>query len=308
MTVCRFILRNFTEIECIMKYLLISAGMIFLSCNNTNNQLEVLGEPDKDELSGIEIAKGSRHIWGIEDHGNDNKLYAFDETAKTVGTITVANAKNNDWEDIASDSSGNLYIGDFGNNDNDRKDLAILKIDGKTLDSSSVAVSAVTKFYYPEQKDFPPKKSEWFYDVEAFYEHEGHFYLFTKNRSSGFNGNFSVYKVPNKHGNFAAQKIGELNTCGKYSKCAIAGADISPDGKTVVLLAADRLWLVTGFTGDDFSIATMEMYELGHNTEKEGICFKDDDTLLIVDEKEKKTGGKLYRLSIAALKGKPEAK
>jgi hypothetical protein len=28
---------------------------------------------------------------------------------------------NIDWEDITKDKDGNLYVGDFGNNDNERK-------------------------------------------------------------------------------------------------------------------------------------------------------------------------------------------
>ena len=50
-------------------------------------------------------------------------------------------------------------------------------------------------FSYPEQKEFPPKKKEMFYDVESFFEHNGYFYLFTKNRSKGFDGTAFIYKI-----------------------------------------------------------------------------------------------------------------
>lgn len=291
-----------------MRYILIVCGMIAASCGNSGGTLEEVGDLRQEEISGIETINGSPYIWAIEDHGNPNKLYGFNEDGTTSRDITITNQKNNDWEDIASDDAGNLYIGDFGNNDNDRKDLAIYKVEASALDTTSAEVSAVTRFHYPEQKEFPPRKSGRFFDVEAFYEYGGNFYLFTKNRSSRFDGSLSVYKVPNKSGSFPAKKIGELNTCGKFSKCAVTGADISPDGKTVVLLAADRLWLVTGFTTDDFSNARMEIFELGHETQKEGICFKDDDTLLIADEKEDNAGGKLYSVSISALKGEAKTK
>lgn len=45
-----------------------------------------------------------------------------------VRTITIEGVENNDWEDIAKDKNGFTYIGDFGNNDNDRKNLAIYKV------------------------------------------------------------------------------------------------------------------------------------------------------------------------------------
>ncbi|MGV3460471.1 MAG: hypothetical protein ACO1N9_08460 [Flavobacterium sp.] len=291
-----------------MKSFLIPAAVLIVSCSKGQGNVDELAALDRDEVSGIEVVAGSPYIWAIEDHGNANILYAFEENGNLAKEVTLSGIKNNDWEDLAADRAGNLYIGDFGNNDNERKDLAIYRIEKQKLDSTSVTTSAVTKFYYTEQKEFPPKKSGRFYDAEAFCEHNGNFYIFTKNRSSGFNGSFIVYKVPNRPGNFPAKKIGELNTCGKYSKCAVAGADISPDGKTIVLLAADRLWLVTGFTEDNFNNAKLDVYELGHNTQKEGVCFKDDDTLLIADEKEDGAGGKLYKLSISALKGETKAK
>lgn len=43
-------------------------------------------------------------------------------------------------------------------------------------------------FYYPEQRTFPPEKTEKFYDAEAFFLVGDHFYLITKNRSKGFGG------------------------------------------------------------------------------------------------------------------------
>lgn len=291
-----------------MRYVLVLSSFMLACCVNSNTILQEVCELNAKEVSGIEMIHGSPYVWAIEDHGNANKVYAFDESGKTVKEIELSGIKNNDWEDIASDNSGNLYIGDFGNNDNDRKDLAIYKIDKALLDSSSVSVSSVTRFHYPEQKEFPPKKSGRIFDVEAFYEYNGIFYLFTKNRSSRFDGSLNVYKVPNKAGDFTAQKIGSLKTCSQYKKCAVTGADISADGKTVVLIASDRLWLLTGFTENDFSTTKMEMFELGHYSQKEGICFKNEDTLLIADEKDDNTGGKLYSVSISALKGEAKAK
>ena len=46
------------------------------------------------------------------------------------------------------------------------------------------------------------------------------------------------------------------------------------------------------------------MFELNDVTQKEGICFKDSKTLLIVDEKDKKTGGNLYEIKLSDLKSK----
>lgn len=289
-----------------MKRFIVLPALALMACSSEGDKLKKLAALPVDEVSGIECADGA--LWVLEDHGNKNKIYRIGTNGKLEQQLTLNGVKNNDWEEITSDSEGNLYIGDFGNNDNARKDLAIYKVDKQSLSQNEAEVAAITSFYYPEQKDFPPKKSGRFFDVEAFFEHKGNFYLFTKNRSAGFNGDLFVYKLPNAPGNHAAKKIATLNTCGMYKKCAITAADISPDGKTAVLLAGDRLWLLTGFGTDDFANATMQEYTLGHHTQKEGICFKDADTLLITDEKDKKDGGNLYEVKISALKGeaKPE--
>src|SRR5690606_28922640 len=142
-------------------------------------------------------------------------------------TLKISDQENTDWEDLSQDKNGNLYIGNFGNNDNNRQDLRILKIDGENLNQSVTSISQITTFTYEDQKDFPPKKSNLLYDCEAFVTTDDYFYLFTKNRSKGFDGTFYVYKIPNKQGDFIAKKIATLKTCGNYKKCAITGAAIN---------------------------------------------------------------------------------
>ncbi len=288
-----------------MKRVILLPALAIMACSSSGDKLKKLAALPVDEVSGIEYVDGM--LWALEDHGNKNRIYKVGFDGKLEQQITLKDVKNNDWEEIASDNQGNLYIGDFGNNENDRIDLAIYKVQKDVLSNNEAEVAAITSFYYPEQKDFPPKKSGRFFDVEAFFEHSGHFYLFTKNRSAGFNGELFVYKVPNAPGKYAAKKIATLHTCGMYKKCAVTAADISPDGKTAVLLAGDRLWLLTGFGNDDFANATMQEYTLGHHTQKEGICFKDANTLLITDEKDKKGGGNLYEVKISDLKGEAKA-
>lgn len=249
-----------------------------------------------DEASGLEYVNGI--LWTHEDSGNKNKLFKLNPATGAADGIKVKGVKNNDWEDITSDADGKLYIGDFGNNDNSRRDLAIYKIDPNAPSEVQYALN----FYYPAQKEFPPGKKERNFDCEAFFEYNGYFYLFSKNRNFNSDGTVLVHKLENRKGYQAAQPAGSFKTCDNFRKCAIAGADISPDGKTVALISGDKLWLITGFTGDDFASGTLTPYDLGALTQKEGICFKDDNTLYIANERDKRTGGKLYTLNLADLK------
>lgn len=273
--------------------------VLLYSCGNASHEgLPVSFKLPKHlkECSGIVSDKHSNLIWAIADGGNENVLYGFDANGNAVKKISL-DIQNNDWEDLTIDPAGNIYIGDFGNNDNTRKNLAIYKIEDD-------AVSQTTSFYYPEQTEFPPKKKGLFYDCEAFFEMDGNFYLFTKNRSKDFDGTTFLYKIPNKTGNFAAQRIGEFKTCPDYNSCCITGAALSPDKSKMVLLGHDKIWLFEDFKQDDFLNGKMTALDLRHYSQKEAICFSTNDTLLIADEKTKKKDGNVYKVSLKELKSK----
>ncbi|MFL9842887.1 hypothetical protein [Flavobacterium rhizosphaerae] len=279
-----------------LKLVLVCIIVYGCSCK-TNSPLKETATLNLDEVSGLEYVNGT--LWALQDSGNKNKLYQLDPKTGEHKSFTIKNSKNNDWESLASDAEGNLYIGDFGNNDNDRKDLVIYKVNS----GKPERVEYTIHFSYPEQTEFPPKKSKRVYDCEAFFEYQGYFYLFSKNRSIKGDGSVNLYKLQNKRGSQKAQLMGSFITCNNnYRKCAIAGADISPDGKTVALISGDKVWLITNFKGDDFPHGTLTPYEIGELTQKEGICFIDNDNIYIADEREKNIGGKLYTLKINDLK------
>lgn len=278
-----------------------------LACANKPQLLQEVCRLPKDlsEVSAVQVAAKSDWIWTLQDSGNAAELYAIDKSGNLKNTLKITNAPNIDWEDLATDPRGNLYIGDFGNNANKRQDLSIYKVAQSDLGKTSAAVSTEIGFYLPEQTEFPPKKSGRIYDIESFFYYNDHFYLFTKNRSSKFNGTTALYEVPNKEGRHAAKLISTFDTCDAYNHCAVTSADISPDGKKVILLGSSYVWIFTGFSGNNFFSGQSEQIDLQSFTQKEGVCFTDNNTLLITDEREKKNGGYLYELDLSKLKSKP---
>lgn len=275
------------------------ASAVFISCATSSQEViqELFSLPKKiKESSAVEVTEKSNLIWTLEDSGNKPLLFALDKKGEIVNTVEITNAKNIDWEDLTSDKDGNLYIGDFGNNDNERKDLSIYKINAADLTRKQASAAERIAFFFPEQAQFPPKKSERFYDVESFFLFEDNFYLFTKNRSSKFDGTTLLYQVPNKAGNHPAKLLSSFKTCDNFNHCAVTSADISPDGKKVALLSSDKVWIFTDFTSNNFLSGKVEQIDLKNFTQKEGICFVGNDKLYITDEKDKKTGGKLYQL------------
>lgn len=289
-----------------MRILVVFAVML-MSCNPkardsvTKSQEDLKTEfslPKKlKEVSGIALSQDQKTIWAIEDAGNKNVVYGLNRQGELVNDVLVENAENNDWEDITKDTAGNIYIGDFGNNENDRQNLSILKLDLKNDSQKSTKVIQTTKFHYEGQTEFPPKKSNLLYDCEAFVEKDGSFYLFTKNRSKGFDGTFLVFQIPNKDGDFEAKLIGKLKLEGGYSDAAITSAAINSKNE-IVLLTHKNIHVLSGFTANDFNSAKIQKLPLNHNSQKEAVVFVDDKTLLIADEKDKKEGGNVYQFSL----------
>ncbi|MGB1043378.1 MAG: hypothetical protein ACPGU6_08290, partial [Tenacibaculum sp.] len=139
----------------------------------------------------------------LNDSGNSPKIYGVSKKGKIKKELLIQ-AKNKDWEDITTDSIGNIYIADFGNNMNDRKRLVILKVNHQDLGSKNGEVERI-QFSYPNQTKFPPKKKKRFFDAESLLYANGYLYIFTKSRVKHKYGKTSLYRVPAKAGKHIAE-------------------------------------------------------------------------------------------------------
>ncbi|MDX1315444.1 MAG: hypothetical protein R3356_08080, partial [Eudoraea sp.] len=113
-----------------------------------------------------------------------------------------------------------------------------------------------------------------------------------------FKGEARIYKIPAKPGKHTAELISVINTCNDSRRCTITGADLSPDGKTLVLLSYGQLWVFRDFMGDDFTSGTVDLIDLGATTQLEAITFLDNKTLILSDEWSGGSGMNLYRYTL----------
>lgn len=266
-----------------------------MSCEENNSEIlkNVTQLPDLlNESSGIEYLKSSLNFWMINDSGNSNELFEISDTGKIKTVVTVVNAKNKDWEDLASNGVDEIYIGDFGNNNNKRRDLVIYTVNTNNIQNNKVK-ALKTSFYFEDQKKFPPKKKDRNFDVEAFVYKDGYFYLFTKNRSSHFNGVTKLYKVLAEKGDQKAILMDSFVICTNKSDCLITSADLSKDKDELVLLTHNKLYIFTDFKEDYFFTGSLKEINLNHNSQKEAICYK-DGSFFITDEALKHKKANLY--------------
>ena len=268
----------------------------FSSCHTGN--LKVIADLPHilKEVSGTEIINDSNSIWMLNDSGNTPKLYELDSKGKLIKELVIK-AKNKDWEDLTSDKAGNLYIGDFGNNNNKRKNLSILKIKAKYLKGDTPIAVEYISFKYPNQTKFPPKKKNMHFDCEAFFHFNDSLYLFTKSRVKSDFGKTNLYKIPAEAGNYNATFISTFKAGNELGDW-ITSADISSNGKKVVLLSPNAAWVFTDFYKDDFFNGNSEKLPFDYHSQKEGVCFKNENNLYITDEKSNDTGGNLYQLKL----------
>ncbi len=265
-------------------------------------RLTKLGDlpPRLYESSGLEYTRdnNSDNIWTIVD-SNLAILFCLDSIGQIKKAIHLNNV-NHGWEDLSQDDLGNFYVGDFGNNFNKRKDLKIYKIPAPDYLKEKVVTAEIINFHYPDQRDFPPGPKARNFDMDAMICFGNSIYLFSKNRTKPFSAYTKMYKLPNIPGDYTAELIDSVYLGpGHMLNTWVTGADISPDKKTMALLTHDKVWLFQCFNGDAFFKGKKKTIELNHFSQKEGICFFDNETLFIADERtENILGGSLYQLKL----------
>ena len=282
-----------------MKYILptLSILIILVSCNLKAEKkspplklppetvsMKIIPEPfiralpyELNENSGLIYYNGL--IWSFNDSGGDNLIYGIDFSGNIQKIIEIKNAENIDWEEIAQDEK-HIYIGDFGNNYGNRKDLKIYKISKDDLDKKSSEVKAdIIDFEYADQKSFKFSTQITEFDCEAMAELNDELYLFTKDWKNQVT---KVYKVPKKEGKYHVEPLEKFNING-----LVTGADFSADKKNLAIVGyrdyVPFLWLFSDFEDDQFFTGKKSFIQMDSikYAQTEGVCFLNNDILLI---------------------------
>jgi len=252
------------------------------------------------EISGLVKSRNYDNVyWAINDSGDPARVVPFNRNGELIKYVGNPNSKgmfiggaiNSDWEDIAIDDQGFLYISDFGNNCNCRKDLVFYKIieNGPTMLRTQVFEKIFVR--YPDQKVFPAPADNRNFDSEGVFWLNGKLYVFSKHRSDSYTKLYRLDKV----------RKGQVNTLKQIgyfdSKGMVTAADVSADGNRLAVLTYTGVWLFEAQKKGDFFNGKI-WYRPIRATQVEAIAFDGPDTLIIVDEK----GGLMYEVKQSDLK------
>lgn len=182
---------------------------------------------DIRETSGLLVLNDK--IITHNDSGDDPKLYELNAgTGAIERVITISNASHIDWEDITMDDDY-IYIGDIGNNNGNRTDLRIYKINKDDFESSETITAEIINFSYEDQTDFTSLPNANNFDAEALTVFDDSLIIFTKN---WLNFQTNVYQIPKTPGTHAATRISRGNVQG-----LITGATISSENPDLFFLS-----------------------------------------------------------------------
>ena len=224
------------------------------------------------ESSGLIAAPGGT-FWTMPDGGNPSHLYHINAGGEVLDTLQLP-LPNTDWESLTKDPDGNIYIGDFGNNFHNRKNLRIFIIREDKLKIDTI------HFTYPEQEEFPPSdRKDRNYDSEAFFWHNGRLHLFSKSYGDKI---VRHYSLPDSAGSY--ELIYEEE---KKLKGLVTGAALSPGGQQLALLSYGRIYLFNVNSDDGLLKSPYKCVSLVGRAQTEAITYLNNEDLLLTNEQGK---------------------
>ncbi len=234
--------------------------------------------------------------WTHNDSGDSARLFAVDRGGNLIMPphtlsyrgITVHGAKNIDWEDITSDNSGNLYIGDIGNNRKDRELFTIYRIsEPSPSEVTAVFVEQSITVFYPDKEDSSSKRRR--VNAEALFWARDHLFIITKEGKARYSDLYSLHLEELDEEN-------PLTLIGSFDfRGMVTGADASADGNRLAVLTYKGVWLfeVEGDSIEYFHGAVSWLPIRAGQCE--AICF-DGNRLVISNE-----AGRLFEIPVSDL-------
>jgi hypothetical protein len=293
--------------------ILFLATAISLSCNaepkkDSNKKDKSSSAKQIDKYNAVPLPQQLKEVSGMTREG-DNLwmisdattpiIYKLNRQGKIIQEIALKNVNVLDMESLSSDDKY-VYIGDIGNNKNNRIERSVIKIPKANLGSSAREVSGdVTSFTFEQARRNNP-------NCEAMFVHKGTLYFFTKQDDS----KTQLFSLSSNEKDGIARRISELEVNGM-----ITGASINNNGNEIALIGYRNghtypfIILINDFKGEDFFSGKVSRYELDdtkRDWQVESISYLNDDTFIFACEGTKDVHQSLFTISRSELTQLPQ--
>ncbi|WCJ59756.1 hypothetical protein NXS98_01165 [Fontisphaera persica] len=181
------------------------------------------------ECSGVAAVRGRTNLFWMHSDGHRPVLYLVGRDGRDGRQYVIEGVALVDWEDLATDYRGHLYVADIGNNEAQRVELAVHQIPEPDLAKPEYPLQVIRSW----RLRFPGAP----FDCESLFIHEGYGYVISK----VFNDAAAeLYRFPLQ----PADKPVVLERLGAMSITSpVTGADISPDGRYLGVAAKNGVYL-----------------------------------------------------------------
>lgn len=228
-------------------------------------------DPRLTECSGVVRCSTDTNVFWVHNDGPRPRLFGIKRTGEVVAEFTVFGAAFSDWEDIASDGKGNLYLGDIGNNDAQRRQITVYQTKEPTPADSGKPVQVTRTFHLR----FARKP----FDCEALFIWKDHGYLVSKVFDDAKAG---LYRFP-----LSAEEPVTLEFVTDLDiTTPVTGADVSPHGTRLGLVGHSGAFVLR-INGDPTIAGKAREDRIRFKDERiEGCCFVEEGLLGVSENRE----------------------
>lgn len=243
-----------------------------------------------DEASGMADSRSQPgNVWIQQDSGSPAELALLGYDGTMKGKISIPNATNRDWEELAMGPGPNqginyLYIGEIGDNNAQHPFCQIYRLPEPANLQTPVTQVERINFRYP---DGPRDAEAMFVDPQT-----RDIYIITKREPN----NVRLYRLP------YPQNINEITVAESYGEIPVVfvtGAAISPDGSEIVVRTYTSIsyWKrnANQSIADALQKGNSRLLPYRQEPQGEAICFdKDGKGYFTISEKASASSVNLY--------------
>ena len=241
-------------------------------------------DPALVEVSGLVASRTQPGVfWTHNDSGNPPLLFAVKSDGTLLKTYKLE-VPNLDWEDVATDDAGHLYLGDIGNNDSRLPVRSVYQIDEPNLTKptqNAIRPSLAVHYRFTKGQAF---------DAEGLFVDSGRAFLVTKR----FDGREAeVFSLPLRPGStllrpVTPERVQTLEACVEPA----TGASLSVDAQrlAVVTLKMVRIYRASPQTKAGWKLEATVAHEAPG---VEAVAWDGNDLILASEDRS------IYRVSQA---------